>query len=145
MARPQGGAPAVQPDLPPAQATLVRWRKRFEEQFPGLANGWNNPQFSRAMDSALMFLKANPAVQQEVFSARQSLVQGMRNGNRARTAVSPVVAVERADRGVLSLRLARVAKSVLLEEQLRSSGDTVRIAQFDKLKKLESGNPIASE
>jgi hypothetical protein len=145
MVRPQGGGPAVQPDLPPAQATLVRWRKRFEEQFAGLGNGWNNPQFERARESALMFLKGNPAVQQEVLDARQSLMQSMRNGRAPRTTSSPVVAVERADRGVLSLRLARLAKSVLLEEQLRASGNAERIAQFDKLKKLESGNPITGE
>jgi hypothetical protein len=134
--------PTVQPALPPAQATLVRWRRRLEEQFAGLGNGWNNPQFARAMDSALLYLKANPSVQQEVLAARQSLMQEMRGGRTARPTSSTAVAVERADREVLSLRLARLAKSVLLEQQLRASGDAARIAQFDQLKKLESGNPF---
>ncbi|MES2460488.1 MAG: hypothetical protein V4671_07880 [Armatimonadota bacterium] len=144
--RNESGTSAAPAALPPAQATLARWRKRLEDQFSGLGNGFANPQFSQARDNALEYLKANPAIQQEILGARDSMIQQMRGGRRPRTGTptSPVAAAERASRGVLSLRLARLAKSVLLEEQLRASGDTTRIAQFDRLKKLESGNPFTA-
>jgi hypothetical protein len=40
------------------------------------------------------------------------------------------------------LRLVRVAKSVLLEDELRRTGDKALVARFDALEVLERGNPL---
>lgn len=45
-------------------------------------------------------------------------------------------------RGVRYLRLLRVAKSVVLENKLRKGSDRALVASFDRLRALESGNPL---
>ena len=145
--RPQIVNPQGTPQtLPPANTpigVLARLRKQMEEQFSGLGNGIANPQFAQARESALGYLRENPTVEKQVFDAQDALISAMRASRPASAGggkQAPVV--ERADREVLALRFARLAKSIVLEERLRMSGDTARIAQFDRLKKLESGNPF---
>lgn len=137
------GTPQVPPPANTPIGVLFRLRKKLEEKFSGLGNGITNPQFAQARESALDYLRDNPAFEKQVFDAQDSLISNMRS-SRQNSAFSgkTAPAVERADREVLALRLARLAKSVVLEERLRMSGDTARIAQFDRLKKLESGNPF---
>lgn len=135
------------PEMQAAVSTLRQWRERLILQFPGLSQGLQTPEFAPAERSALEYLKENPAVEDAILKARDTQMARMQQMQQPAVSnpldMPAQVAGEQADRGVISLRLVRVVKSVLLEEKLRTGGDTLRIVQFDKLKRLEAGNPFS--
>lgn len=112
------------------RALAAHWLNTLTSRFPGLAGKKAPATYAAARKSALAYLTERPAVVEKLRAAQNE--------------VGKVTEARYADelRGALWLRLIRVAKSVVLEKRLRASGNAARIAQFDRLRKLESANPL---
>ncbi|MBC8102323.1 MAG: hypothetical protein H7Z41_07025 [Cytophagales bacterium] len=120
----------ISPGMADAAKALQETRRKLEQQFPGLRENRKTAPFEEARVRALAFLKSRPETVQSLLAAGATLDQ--RQEER----------YSRELKGVRSLRLLRVAKSVLLEAQLRAGGNAEKIAQFEQLKQLEADNPL---
>ena len=105
-------------------------REKLRSRFPGLRNRASDGQFAEARRKALARLQANPSETKTVLAAGDTIGEAMEAGYADEL------------RGARWLRLIRVAKTVVLENKLRKSGNAALIARFDALKALESGNPL---
>ncbi len=111
-----------------------RWRKTLGEEFPALrARRPSDADWQEAIRSAEEKFESNPEQAKaigELLSAleKASATSLMNDATNARW-----------------LRLARLAKSVVLEKRLRATKDKARIQQLDDLLALEASNPFQSK
>lgn len=114
------------------QSKVRVWREELLKQYPALKDKNESPEYNAARREAVAYLAGNERARKELLQA--AAVFGKASAE----------AFEDELRGARFLRLMRVAKTALLEKKLRASGDTALIAQFDRLRLLESRNPLRS-
>lgn len=97
---------------------------------PSLEGVKSFDEFMEKRKDVIAYLESQPDLVQEILKAGDVLKQRQK---------------ERSDdelRGTRWLRLFRIAKTVVLEDHLRKGDDKDRITQLDRLKELESKNPL---
>lgn len=113
-----------------ALSLMEKWRTRLQDQYRGLHPQAPPQSYGLDRPRAITELKRHPADLARLDSCRTEIDRVSRNRTNDQI------------RGARWLRLLRIAKTVVLERRLRESGDTALIARFEKLKALESANPL---
>ena len=116
-----------------ARRALRRERMRLTEQFPALRSSTRSGGTisAEARKEAVAYLGVHSAEAEKILS----LSRAAEDGYEAEYAEEL--------RGARWLRLIRVAKTVVLEHQLREKGDKGLLARFVRLRALEHKNPLA--
>jgi hypothetical protein len=116
---------------PEAQKSYNTARQDLNQRFPALGNRRaTTDEWKEAVVQAMAYLEERPTQLAELAQVRQQ-IEGASKSSYAKD-------IEDAR----WFRFIRIAKSVVLEQRLRKSGDKVRLKQLEQLRKLESQNPL---
>jgi hypothetical protein len=113
-----------------ATSFLISQRNTLLDRFPELAKAEKYEDYLKIRPKMVSSLAEEPVKIKEILE-KGLLVEGAEKRKYTDEL-----------RGARYLRLFRIAKSVVLEDKLRSSGDSTRIAQLEKLRTLEAKNPL---
>ena len=113
-----------------AQNYLTQQRQRIMGQFPQLERVRSYEEYLKVRKDIVAKLDEQPALVEEIVK-NNSLMQTQQNEKTKDELI-----------GARWLRLFRLAKSVVLENKLRKSGDTALMQQYDRLRSMESKNPL---
>jgi hypothetical protein len=118
------------PEMQEAIRKATTWRDTLKRENPGLSSNRGTEAFREARPKVIAALAEKPDTLKEILDAQKTIQQRSEAGYADEL------------RGARWLRLMRLSKTVVLENNLRKSGDKDLIAKFDRLKALESQNPL---
>jgi hypothetical protein len=121
---------ANSPGVRKAMSDIQEKQKKVIAEVPALREVKSVEDFAARRPEVIAYLEKEPRLVEEVLKAGDTLKQRQK---------------ERSDeelRAARWLRLFRVAKTIVLEDRLRKSGDTTKIAQLDRLREMENKNPL---
>jgi hypothetical protein len=113
-----------------AQNYLIEQRQRIFTQFPQLEKAMTYEDYLKIRKDIVARLEQQPALVEEI----------VKNDLRMQAQMSEKTKDELT--GARWLRFFRLAKSIVLENKLRKGGDTALIQQYDRLRAMESKNPL---
>ncbi|GAB4452832.1 MAG: hypothetical protein OHK0029_04530 [Armatimonadaceae bacterium] len=112
---------------------LIAQRQKLFQQFPELEKAKNMNEYLEVRKKIVASLQNQPELVKQVLESDETISR-----QRDRQYADEL-------RGARWLRLFRIAKTVVLENKLRQSGDQNRIAQFNRLRELEQRNPLQAQ
>jgi hypothetical protein len=110
--------------------TLQEQRQGVINQFPQLQNAKSYEDYLKIRKDIVARLDEQPVLVEAVL--KNNRILQARQGEKTQDELA----------GARWLRLFRLAKSVVLEDKLRKSGDATLIQQYDRLRAMESKNPL---
>jgi hypothetical protein len=130
-ANPNGGSHHLRtPEVQAAAQRAAALRDALRREFPGITGNRGSETFKEARPKVIAALTERPEIIKEVREAQKTIEERSEAGYADEL------------RGARWLRLMRLAKTVVLENNFRKSGDKDLIAKFDRLKALEAQNPL---
>jgi hypothetical protein len=113
-----------------AQNYLLEQRQRIISQFPQLERAATYENYLKIRKDIVARLDEQPALVEEI--VKNDILMQAKQGEKTKDELT----------GARWLRLFRLAKSIVLENKLRTSGDATLIQQYDRLRAMESKNPL---
>lgn len=110
--------------------SLLEQRQRVMSQFPQLERAKSYEDYLKVRKEIVTRLDQQPALVEEVVKNNERIQA--QQGEKTKDELT----------GARWLRLFRLAKSVVLENKLRQTGDGSLVQQYDRLRAMESKNPL---